>query len=145
MKNLDVPEEIDLTADEEFPFVLQTGERTNYTANSLIRVHDWREAKLPTNYIRMSMQDAERLEISDGETVKVVTDTSTVSIPVKVADDIYPGNLSIPHGFGLHQPNKETGEPEQIGVNVNEMISADHREPITGTPYQKYIRCRIEK
>jgi len=145
LKKLEIPDEIDLTANEEFPFVLQTGERTNYTANSLIRDHDWRAAKLPTNYVRMSKQDAERLEVSDGETVKVVTDTSTVSIPVKITDDIYPGNLSIPHSFGMLHTNKETGELEKIGVNVNEMISAKHREPVTGTPYQKYIRCRIQK
>jgi len=145
LKKLEIPDGIDLTADEEFPFVLQTGERTNYTANSLIRDHDWRAAKLPTNYVRMSRQDAERLEISDGETVRVVTDTSEVSIPVMVADNIYPGNLSMPHGFGLHSKNKETGELEKIGINVNELISADHREPVSGTPYQKYIRCRIQK
>ena len=145
LKKLEVPDKVDIMADEEFPFVLQTGERTNYTANSLIRHHDWRAKKLPTNYVRMSRQDAERLEISDGETVKVVTSTSTVSIPVMVADNIYPGNLSIPHGFGLTRTNKETGEREQIGINVNELISADHREPISGTPYQKYIRCRIQK
>jgi anaerobic selenocysteine-containing dehydrogenase len=145
LKKLEIPDDVDITAHEEFPFILQTGERTNYTANSLIRHHDWRAAKLPTNYVRMSRQDAERLEISDGETVKVVTDTSTVSIPVMVADNIYPGNLSMPHGFGLTRTNKETGETEQIGINVNELISADHREPISGTPYQKYIRCAIKK
>ena len=145
LKKLEIPDSIDIMADEEFPFVLQTGERTNYTANSLIRHHDWRAAKLPTNYLRMSKQDAERLEISDGETVKVLTDTSTVSIPVKVTDDIYPGNLSIPHSFGMLHTNKETGELQQVGVNVNELISAGHREPVTGTPYQKYIRCRIQK
>jgi anaerobic selenocysteine-containing dehydrogenase len=145
LKKLEIPDGIDLTADEDFPFVLQTGERTNYTANSLIRDHSWRAAKLPTNYMRMSRQDAERLEISDGEIVRVVTDTAEVSIPVMVADNIYPGNLSIPHGFGLHSKNKETGKIEKVGVNVNELISIDHREPITGTPYQKHIRCRIQK
>jgi anaerobic selenocysteine-containing dehydrogenase len=145
LKKLEIPEQIDITGEEEFPFVLQTGERTNYTANSLIREHSWRDAKLPTNYVRMSRQDAERLEISDGETVRVMTDTSTVTIPVKVTDDIYPGNLSMPHGFGMLYPNKESGELEQVGVNVNELIAAEHREPFTGTPYQKYIRCRIQK
>jgi len=74
-----------------------------------------------------------------------VTETATVSIAAKVTDDIYPGNLSIPHGFGLVHTNKETGELEQIGVNVNELISADRREPMTGNPIHKYIPCRIEK
>ena len=140
-----IPDEVDITDDEDFPFVLQTGERTNYTANTIQRDNSWRALKLPTNYVRMSTQDAECLQVSDGETVKVVTDTSTVSIPAKVSDDIYPGNLSIPHGFGMLHTNEETGKLEQIGVNVNELIAAEHREPFTGIPLHKHIRCRVEK
>jgi anaerobic selenocysteine-containing dehydrogenase len=145
LKEHPIPDEVDITDDEDFPFVLQTGERTNYTANTIQRDNSWRALKLPTNYVRMSTQDAERLQVSDGETVKVATDTSTVSIPVKVSDDIYPGNLSIPHGFGMLHTNEETGKLEQIGVNVNELIAAEHREPFTGIPLHKHIRCRIEK
>ena len=100
---------------------------------------------MPTNYMRMNEKDAERLGIADGETVRLVTDTTTVLIDAKVTDDIYPGNLSIPHGFGLIHTNKETGELEQIGVNANELISADRREPMTGNPIHKYNPCRIEK
>ena len=145
LKNLTIPEHVDITDDENFPFVLQTGERTNYTANTIQRDNSWRARKLPTNYLRMSKQDAERLEVSDGEVVKVVTDTSAAAIPAKVTDDIYPGNLSIPHGFGMLHTNEETGTLGQIGVNVNELIAAEHREPFTGIPLQKHIRCRIEK
>jgi anaerobic selenocysteine-containing dehydrogenase len=145
LRELAVPEEIDITDDEDYPFLLQTGEHTNYTANTIQRDNSWRASRLPTNYLRMSEQDAERLGVSDGETVKVVTDTSTVSIPAKVTDDIYPGNMSIPHGFGMLHTNNETGKLEQIGVNVNELIAAEHREPFTGIPLQKHIRCRIEK
>lgn len=145
LKGLPIPDEIDLAADKEFPFILQTGERTNYQCNTVQRDHDWRRAKMPTNYARMNRKDAERLGIEDGETVTLVTETSTVSIDARVTDDIYPGNLSIPHGFGLLHTNKETGELEQIGVNVNELISAGRREPMTGNPIHKYIPCRVEK
>jgi anaerobic selenocysteine-containing dehydrogenase len=145
LRELEIPDRVDLAADRNFPFILQTGERTNYQCNTVQRDHDWRRAKMPTNYVRMSGKDAERLGITDGETVTLVTDTSTVSIAAKVTDDIYPGNLSIPHGFGLLHTNKETGKLEQIGVNVNELISADRREPMTGNPIHKYIPCRLEK
>jgi anaerobic selenocysteine-containing dehydrogenase len=140
-----VPDEVDITADPDFPFILQTGERTNYTANSIQRDNSWRALELPTNYVRINTQDAERLQVSDGETVRVVTDTSAVSLPAKVSDDIYPGNLSIPHGFGMLHTNEETGKLEQIGVNVNELISADHRDAFTGVPLHKHIRCKVEK
>jgi anaerobic selenocysteine-containing dehydrogenase len=145
LRELAIPEEVDITDHEEFPFILQTGERTNYTANTIQRDNSWRALKLPTNYVRMNTQDAERLQVSDGEIVKVVTDTSTVSIPAKVSGDIYPGNVSIPHGFGMLHTNEETGSLRQIGVNVNELIAAEHREPFSGVPLHKHIRCRIEK
>jgi hypothetical protein len=45
----------------------------------------------------------------------------------------------------LLHTNEETGKLEQIGVNVNELIAAEHREPFTGIPLHKHIRCRIEK
>ncbi|MBI5115392.1 molybdopterin-dependent oxidoreductase [Candidatus Poribacteria bacterium] len=145
LRRLAIPQKIDLDEGSEYPFILQTGERTNYTANTIQRDSDWRSAQLPTNYLRINRKDAERLEVSEGETVKLVTDTSTVSIPVKVTDDIYPGNVSIPHGFGLLHTNKKTGKLEQIGVNVNELISADHRDQFTGIPLHKCIPCRIQK
>jgi anaerobic selenocysteine-containing dehydrogenase len=145
LKELHIPEGIDIADNEDFPFVLQTGERTNYTANTIQRDNSWRASRLPTNYLRMSKHDAARLEVRDGDMVEVVTDTSTVSIPLKVTDDIYPGSLSIPHGFGMLHTNEATGELEQIGVNVNELIAAEHREPFTGIPLQKHIRCRIQK
>jgi anaerobic selenocysteine-containing dehydrogenase len=144
LKELAIPDEVNLTDNEAFPFVLQTGERTNYTANTIPRDNSWRARRLPTNYLRMSKQDAARLEVRDGDMVEVVTDTSTVSIPLKVTDDIYPGSLSIPHGFGMLHTNQETGKLEQIGVNVNELIAAEHREPFTGIPLQKHIRCKIQ-
>jgi anaerobic selenocysteine-containing dehydrogenase len=145
LRELAIPEEVDITANEDFPFVLQTGERTNYTANSIQRDNSWRALKLPTNYARINTQDAERLQVSDGETVTVVTERSTVSLPAKVSDDIYPGNVAIPHGFGMLHTNEETGALKQIGVNVNELIAAEHRDPFSGVPYQKHIRCRVQK
>ncbi len=145
LRELDVPENVDLAEDEEFPFILQTGERTDYTANTIQRDNAWRAGRLPTNYLRISAQDAARLLISDGEPVTVATDTASVSLPARVTDDIRPGNVSIPHGFGMLHTNRETGEVEQVGVNVNELIAAEHREPFTGIPLQKYIRCRVEK
>ncbi len=48
--------------------------------------------------------------------MRLVADTSAVSIDARVTDDIYPGSVSIPHGFGLIHTSKEPGELEQIAV-----------------------------
>jgi hypothetical protein len=62
-----------------------------------------------------------------------------------VTDDIYPGNLSMPHGYGLLAWNEETGKLEPHGINVQELIRASYREPLSGVPYHKAIPARVEK
>ncbi len=62
-----------------------------------------------------------------------------------LTDDIYPGNLSMPHGYGLLARDPETGKLEPVGVNVQELIRASHREPMSGIPYHKAIPARVEK
>jgi len=145
LRTLEIPEAVELGCDRSFPFVLQTGERIDYNANTIQRDNAWRAVKMPTNYLRVNSRDAERLGISNGETVRIVTPASSASIPALVTDDIFPGNLSIPHGFGMLHPDEESGELRQVGVNVNELIASSHREPFCGIPLQKHIPCRIEK
>lgn len=144
LRDLEIPENIELGS-EEWPFVLQTGERSDYVANTIMRDNAWREKKMPVNSLRMNQADAERLGVADGETVRLTTAASSVTIPAMVTDDIYPGMVSTPHGFGLVLTNKETGALEQIGVNANELASAEHREPISGVPYHRHIPCRVAK
>ena len=144
LRDLEIPENIELGS-EEWPLVLQTGERSDYVANTIMRDNAWREKKMPVNSLRMSEADAERLGIADGETVRLTTAASSATIPAMVTDDIYPGMVSTSHGFGLMLTNKETGALEQIGVNANELATAEHREPISGVPYHRHIPCRVEK
>jgi hypothetical protein len=45
----------------------------------------------------------------------------------------------LPQGFGLDY------EGQTVGVNVNYLTEADHRDPIAGTPYHRRVPCRLEK
>ena len=141
---LEIPDDTDFRNDPEFPFILQTGERTDYNANTIHRDPTWRK-KQHNSFLRMHKTVAEELEILDGETVRLITQQAEAMVPARVTEDIYPGNLSMPHGYGLLWENEETGELESVGVNVQTLIGAQHREPISGVPYHKHIPCRIEK
>jgi hypothetical protein len=77
--------------------------------------------------------------------VRLVTEHAEVLVAARVTDDIYPGNLSMPHGYGLLWENDETGELEPQGVNVQALVSAQHRDGLSGVPYHKYIPARVEK
>jgi anaerobic selenocysteine-containing dehydrogenase len=140
----EIPEDTDFRKNAEFPFMLQTGERTDSNANTIHRDPSWRKA-LRTSYVRMHESDAEALEIGDGERVRLVTECAEATVPAMVTDDIYPGNLSMPHGYGLLAENEETGKLEPVGVNVQELIRASYRDPLSGVPYHKAIPARVEK
>jgi anaerobic selenocysteine-containing dehydrogenase len=143
-RGLEIPEDTDFRSRSDFPFILQTGERSDYNANTIQRDPTWRK-KERDSYLRMHEKVAEQLGVSDGETVRLVTEHAEVLVAARVTDDIYPGNLSMPHGYGLVWENEETGELEQHGVNVQALVSAQHRDPLSGVPYHKYIPARVEK
>jgi anaerobic selenocysteine-containing dehydrogenase len=143
-RGIEIPEDTDFRKNLEFPFMLQTGERTDSNANTIHRDPTWRRA-LRTSYLRMHESDAVSLDIADGERVRLVTEHAEATVPAKVTDDIYPGNLSMPHGYGLLAWNEETGKLEPQGINVQELIRASHREPLSGVPYHKAIPARVEK
>lgn len=143
-RKLEIPEDTDFRKNPEFPFLLQTGERTDSNANTIHRDPTWRKA-LRTSYLRMNDSDAAALAIEDGERVRLVTEHAEVTVPAMVTEDIYPGNLSMPHGYGLMARNEETGKLEPHGVNVQELIRASYRDALSGVPYHKAIPARVEK
>jgi anaerobic selenocysteine-containing dehydrogenase len=143
-RELEIPADTDFRKNAEFPFMLQTGERTDSNANTIHRDPSWRRA-LRTSYLRMNDSDAADLAVLDGERVRLVTEHGEATVPALVTDDIYPGNLSMPHGYGLLARDEETGKFEPVGVNVQELIRASHREPLSGVPYHKAIPARVEK
>ncbi len=141
---VEIPEDTDFRKNSEFPFMLQTGERTDSNANTIHRDPTWRRA-LQTSYLRMHESDAKRLDIAQGERVLLVTEHGEAAVPAMLTDDIYPGNLSMPHGYGLLTRDEETGKLEPNGVNVQELIRASHRDALSGVPYHKAIPARLEK
>jgi anaerobic selenocysteine-containing dehydrogenase len=143
-RQLEIPEDTDFRNRADFPLILQTGERSDYNANTIQRDPTWRK-KERDSYLRMHEEIAAQLGVSDGETVRLVTEHAEVLVPARVTDDIYPGNLSMPHGYGLLWENEETGELEPHGVNVQGLVSAQHRDRLSGVPYHKYIPARVEK
>jgi anaerobic selenocysteine-containing dehydrogenase len=143
-RRLEVPKDTDFRANRAYPFILQTGERTDYNANTVHRDPSWRK-KQRDSYVRMHEQVARDLGVANGERVHVITEHGEAVVPALVTDDIYPGNLSMPHGYGLLWENDETGKLEPVGTNVQTLISAGHRDPLTGIPYHKYVPANLKK
>ncbi|MBU1902066.1 MAG: molybdopterin-dependent oxidoreductase [Proteobacteria bacterium] len=149
--NLNVPEmadwiqEIDpamesekLKEDEEaYPFIMSSGRHMDYNANTQMRDPAWNKGKRACTAI-MHPGDAEKLGLNDGQMVKVTTEASEETVELQVTNATRPGYIMIPHGFGLVFQGKT------YGANANRLAKNTHRDRIAGTPYHRYIPCRVE-
>jgi len=143
-RRLVIPADTDFRKNAQYPFILQTGERNDYNANTVHRDPDWRK-KQRESYLRMHQSMAAELGVADGETVQLTTEYGQALVPALVTGDIYPGNISMPHGYGLLWRNPESGRLEPVGNNVQELISAQNRDALTGIPLHKYIPAKVSK
>ncbi len=87
-----------------------------------------------TNFLYMHPHDAERLGLREGDVADVQSATAMVRVPVALLDDLMPGTVALPHGWG-HQHAKGLGVASKTrGVNVN-LLAADgvaSVDPVSG-------------
>lgn len=130
-------EEIELSPKTEFPLVMMAGRHIRVNANTLMRDPAWNEGKRACT-VTMHPQDAKKLNLQDGETVRVVTEAGSEEIELEISDSEREGHVTVPHGFGLIYQGKK------FGANVNRLTKNTHRDRF-GTPIHRYVPCRVEK
>lgn len=131
-------EEKALVPDPNYPFILNAGRHTPQNANNLMRKPDWNEGRR-TCTLAMNPGDADQLGLRDGENVKITTEAATENIELEISEDVRPGQVLIPHGFGL----KYQGIIH--GIAVNRLTKNSHRDRLAATPIHRYVPCRVEK
>jgi anaerobic selenocysteine-containing dehydrogenase len=89
--------------------------------------------------MRIHPADAERIGVQDGEAAVLKTEAGSATVETEVTDSSHPGQVVIPHGFGLVHMEKV------YGVNANWLTSAKNRDRLAATPLHRYIPCRVCK
>ena len=119
--------------DAEYPFVLITGARKLLYLHSRFRNIPRFLTAIPGPEVEMHPDDAARLGVADGETVRVTSRIGSLEVPVKVTapNEIVPGSLQITHGWK--------------DANVNLITHDDRFDPISGFPLMKSVEVRVEK
>ncbi len=119
------------TTDKEYPFVLITGRiREHYNNGSMTgRVPGILEL-VPEELLEMSPEDAKALKIKSGEMVSVSSRRGAIKVRAKVTDRSQAGNIFMTFHFRNTLTN---------------VLTSEHRDPITGTPEYKSCAVRIEK
>jgi len=127
-----------LKGDHRYPLVLNAGRHMDMNANTLMRDPAWNKRRRACT-AAMSPEDAEALNLGDGQMVRLTTEAGSVEIELEVSGEVRPGMVLVPHGFGLDY-NKKV-----YGVNVNQLTKNTHRDRLAATPLHRHIPCRVEE
>lgn len=95
--------------------------------------------------LQINPADAGRLGVFDGARVRVTSDTGTVEARVEITDEVMPGVVSLPHGWGHDRPG--TGlrlAARAPGVNVNVLASSAFLDVPSGNAVLNGIRVRVQ-
>jgi anaerobic selenocysteine-containing dehydrogenase len=90
--------------------------------------------------------DAERFGLLQGDKAVVKSRTGKIEVPVVITDDIMPGTVSLPHGWGHNLSGARLGVASQhAGVNVNLLTDEQIIDPISGNAVLNGVPIVIEK
>ncbi len=126
----------------ELPIVLSVGERRAYTANDIFRDPSWRKRDVD-GALRVSVEDAQALGLSDGCRARITTAAGNAEATVEITETMLPGHAALPNGFGLDYIGDD-GSTVVPGVAPNALTSTEWRDKHAGTPWHKHVPARIE-
>jgi formate dehydrogenase len=116
-----------------FPLLL-IGRRERLSLNSWMH-----EGPAARRFARLlvSPHDAVAAAIADGERVRVASESGAVEVAVEVSDEVGPGLVSLPHGWG----------PLSGSANVNDLTPVDPErlEQLAGMARLNAVPVRIER
>jgi anaerobic selenocysteine-containing dehydrogenase len=80
--------------------------------------------------------DAARLGLTDGGRAKITNQSAierAIEVVVEITDEMMPGVVSLPHGWGHDQPGtRMTVAAERPGANLNAILDERARDPLSG-------------
>jgi anaerobic selenocysteine-containing dehydrogenase len=77
--------------------------------------------------------DAQRLGLRDGGRARISRGAQAIEAQVEVSDEMMPGVMSLPHGWGHDLPGARLAVAEiQPGANLNALLDDTTRDPLSG-------------
>jgi anaerobic selenocysteine-containing dehydrogenase len=88
----------------------------------------------PRCTLQIHPHDAARFGVADGTSARVRSRVGEVVAPVEVTEDVRPGVVSLPHGWGHDRPGARLRvAAERAGVNSNVLSDHEALDPLSGT------------
>ncbi|WP_152208575.1 molybdopterin-dependent oxidoreductase [Marinobacter changyiensis] len=89
--------------------------------------------------------DASRFGLMEGDAAELTTDAGQIVVPVEITDDLMPGVISVPHGWG-HSRNgtRQAVAEAHAGASINDIIRDDQIDPLSGTSVLNGQHVRVK-
>jgi predicted molibdopterin-dependent oxidoreductase YjgC len=95
--------------DEEFPYLLNTGRVPfHFHGGSMTRRIEPLNREVPTGFVEIHPEDAARLNVSEGEMVRLTSRRGSIAITAKVTEAVSPGVIFVPMHFAECAANELT-------------------------------------
>ena len=93
----------------------------------------------------MHPEDATRLGVADGQRVVVRSRVGRVEVPLEVSDEMSPGVVSLPHGWGHNRPGTRLHTAAlQPGASINDLTDDRRLDPVCGNAAFSGLPVEIE-
>jgi anaerobic selenocysteine-containing dehydrogenase len=130
-------DEVPLPAEGELVLI---GRRHKQDCNSWMHNSERLTKGAPRHQLLMNPADLAGRGIEDGKLVTVSSRVGTVEVEVKATEDMMPGVVSLPHGFGHGRVGSRMGRAaEVVGVSINdltdpELLDVSGNAALSGVP-----------
>ncbi len=89
--------------------------------------------------------DASRLGLQDGGKARITQGKRTIEVDVEITDEMMPGVVSLPHGWGHDQPGSRLEiAASNPGANLNQLMDEDRRDPLSGNAVLSGVEVQME-
>ena len=93
----------------------------------------------------MHQDDLQERGISDGKSVRVRSDTGEILVEVKASDELMPGVVCLPHGFGHQRDGLRMSQAEKVlGSSYNDLTAAGLLDGPSGNAALNGVRVWVE-
>ncbi|WP_344829278.1 molybdopterin oxidoreductase family protein [Actinocorallia longicatena] len=94
--------------------------------------------------LRVHPDDAAKLGVGDGQQVRVTSRAGEVEVPLECNDEMMPGVVSLPHGWGHGRNGSRTRVAAQnAGVSVNTLTDEQEIDPLSGNAVFNGVPVRL--
>jgi hypothetical protein len=98
----------------------------------------------PRHQLLMNPADLAGRSLADGELVEVTSAAGALTVEVAESNDMMPGVVSLPHGFGHGLPGVRLGVAGQVaGASVNDVTDDAETDAVGGTAVLNGVPVRV--